>query len=360
MTGVSGSHRLLALDGLRGVAVLLVVLAHTRVAQLETGGAVGVAVFFALSGYLITGLLLREREAKGQIRFGAFYARRVARLLPALLVFLAVFGVLYAALGLGDRYGRDAAGSVFYAANWIELVDHGFTWELSHMWSLAVEEQYYLVWPLLVILAVTRRRVLRVAVAVALVSLALRFALWDGSLEAARRIYFGTDTEAVSLMVGSVLACLPRVRVPGWVGGVAFAGVLVAASWSAVSPPESVIVHPHIWASLCASVLTVVVLAGMPGFLAWSPLRWVGRISYALYLWHFPLAVVAFRQGYGLVGQAVTVVVALGVAWASTRLVEEPIRQWAAARQPRSRAPIRPPGTGRLERPELSGSRRLG
>ncbi len=215
-----------ALDGLRAVAVIAVLLFHGGVAGAR-GGFLGVDVFFVLSGYLITMLLLREQQATGRIALGAFWARRARRLLPALFFVLAAVAV-YAAF-LVEPQARlslrlDGLATLGYVGNWRQLGAEGGYFAqgatpspLRHTWSLSIEEQFYLVWPLVVVALLrgrrlTRsrvRRVLVVAAVAALASAVLMSVLLGGDVS---RVYYGTDTRAQSVLVGCALAALLRLR----------------------------------------------------------------------------------------------------------------------------------------------------
>jgi peptidoglycan/LPS O-acetylase OafA/YrhL len=251
-----------ALDGLRGLALVWVVAYHFTGATGPFPGAwIGLDVFFVLSGFLITAMLLDERRVLGRISLPLFYARRACRLLPALLVMLAVWtGMLlafhdtswFAATpggdGTGDPVGLEGAFwqlgvTLAYGANWIYALDGGRA-PLAHLWSLAVEEQFYVVWPfvLLALLAVLRhRRRLAVVLGLAGVSALLPWLYWDGGA-GNDRIYFGTDTRAVGMLLGataalvwhrrrSLLAAGERVRPAPWPIARAWAGAALLGAF---------------------------------------------------------------------------------------------------------------------------------
>ncbi len=315
-----------ALDGLRGVAVLLVIACHwlNLYAGIDAtpAGAAGVMVFFTLSGFLITALLLDERARDGRVSLAGFYARRALRLLPALVVFLVVAGAFY---GVSSA----ASGSVLlYVANWASLMGVELS-GLGHTWSLAVEEQFYLIWPVAMLVSLRWRRGLVWLCAAGIAgSCALRFVLWDGGAGAVR-IYRGSDTEAFALLVGCLLAVLlhrgllrPSPR--GWPAGVALGVVSALAMMPATDWNSSVVVP------LVAPLAAAVAIWGVAGDVAtrWlsSPvLRYVGRRSYALYLWHSLVllagAVLVGRTPMGLVVSLAALVLVVETSWL---LVEAP------------------------------------
>ncbi len=374
----TGHGRITALDGLRAVAVGLVLAFHFGLGGLG-GGFFGVDVFYVLSGFLITGLLLAERERTGRIRLGAFWTRRARRLLPALVLVVVTVAVLVrfaAPAGRFPGFRGDALSALFYVSNWWQVAKSAdyfavtaATSPLTHTWSLAVEEQFYLVWPLVVlaVLAMARgflrgvRALIALSVVGALAS-AAAMALWYRPGASTTRLYFGTDTHAQSVLVGAALACLltlvarhrgeagmdPVAHRAGSrralsVAGVVGIAVVVAAAVAlgAASPATwrgGFLVVALATAAVVAAV--VVVPAGpLARVLSLRPLVWVGTISYGIYLWHFPVGVFldGARTGLsglplGLVRTAVTVVVSA----ASFALVERPILEGRFWRTPRS------------------------
>jgi peptidoglycan/LPS O-acetylase OafA/YrhL len=271
------------LDGLRAIAVLLVIAAHARVAP---GGPAGVTLFFVLSGFLITALLLEERDRSGGIDFRAFYERRARRLLPALVLFLGV--VL-----LVTRDVPTVAGALFYVANWVYVFGSEL-YPIGHTWSLGVEEQFYLVWPALLVamLVVVRdeRRLAVFLVSVIVVSIALGF------VSDPLTTYYGTHTRAHALALGALLAVALRA---GWLHSVpwqarlaAWAGVAVAVAatdqvdglWrtSVLAMPLAALVGTVIVADLATREAR---LLGRPSLVG------IGKISYSLYLWHYSIFV---------------------------------------------------------------------
>jgi peptidoglycan/LPS O-acetylase OafA/YrhL len=279
-------------------------------------------VFFTLSGFLITALLLEERARDGRVSLGEFYARRALRLLPALVVFLVVGGAFYGA-------SPAASGSVLlYVANWASLmgVELG---GLGHTWSLAVEEQFYLVWPVAMLACLRWRNGLLWLCAVGIAgSCALRLVLWDGGAGAVR-IYRGSDTEAFALLVGCLLAVLlhrgllrPSRR--AWPTGVALGAVLALGLVPATDWTSSVVV-PLVAPLAAAVAIWGVAGDAATGWLAGPVLRYVGRRSYALYLWHSLVllagTVLVGRTPAGLVLSLAALVLVVETSWL---LVEAP------------------------------------
>ncbi|SMC96831.1 acyltransferase family protein [Lentzea albidocapillata] len=347
-----------ALDGLRGVAIAGVVLFHAG--NLVPGGFLGVDLFFALSGYLITDLLLREIGTSGTVSLVAFWGRRIRRLLPALVTMLAVVTVVVWAIAPDDVVRttlRDGPWVQLNLVNWHLLAESAGYWDrfgtdrvFEHLWSIAVEEQFYLVWPLvLVVLARWGRRVEhRVAISAALVSV-LSLGLMVLLLDTAdtTRVYTGTDTRAFSLLLGAAAATRPvRDALAGAIGRWAGAVLVLLAlgtgtAWVLADGAGSVwLFTGGLFAHSLAAALLVALCAQAPGALvakalAWQPLQWLGQISYSLYLWHWPVFVL-FPPERGWVWTVTACAVSVGLAAMSKYLVEDPIRfraTWARGRR---------------------------
>lgn len=316
-----------ALDGIRALAVGAVVALHLEIGPLRAGW-LGVDIFFVLSGYLITGLLLREQALTGRIRFGAFYVRRLTRLYPALII----------ACGLALAFGRHgttvigAGLSVAYLSD-VFLAMGGDLGALGPTWSLAVEEHFYLVWPAFVAALRSRRRVAIAASLLGFASLVAFFWINPPGRDLSAFAYNSDHLRAWELLAGCVLACAPQlVLTRGWeVVLLLMAGGGTALCSYAPLWPAGRDVRMAMVAVLVAAVL--VVCAGHDGVahraLSARPLPQIGAISYGLYLYHVPLLDLVDRlPSRRAVELAVYAPVLLAVAWASHRFIETPIRQW--------------------------------
>ena len=327
------------LDGLRGVAVIAVLLFHGGVSWAK-GGFLGVDAFFVLSGYLITALLLGEWAGEGTISLRAFWIRRARRLLPAMLAVVmavAAYGTWLLPADAKESLRGDGLATLGYVANWRFVVSDASYFgaaelpsPLRHMWSLAIEEQFYLLWPVLVLWLLRRgfgrRTLFGMAAGGAVVSAGL-MALWS---ESHSRVFYGTDTRGQSLLVGAALAFLPwrRVRVPGWAGVVA--GALLLWVWATTAGDADWLYRGGFLACGLAVALVVAVVVGAPRtVLSWEPLVVVGRLSYGLYLWHWPVYLTLNGERTGLSGAAllaVRLLVTLVVSVLSFRFLELPVR----------------------------------
>jgi peptidoglycan/LPS O-acetylase OafA/YrhL len=354
------------LDGVRALAVSAVIVYHLGFAW-APGGLLGVGVFFTLSGYLITDLLL-DQHNRGRWRIGEFWRRRARRLLPALFVMLAVVAIWVAIANRGRaaELRGEVISSLLYVNNWWQISQHysyfarfGPPSPLSHLWSLAVEEQFYLVWPWLLLLGVTlvreRQRPVHVRPRLAALTLVLAAAsavemalLYHPGFDLTR-IYEGTDTRAFGLLFGAALAMVWPSRalttrasagarrildLAGAAGLVAIA-VLV---WR--ENAYSAFLYPYGIVLLSLATVGVVAAAAHPAtrvgsVLGWGPLVWLGVRSYAIYLWHEPIIVLttpASSRGPDLARAAAQVAASVALAALSWRFIEQPVRRGALGR----------------------------
>jgi peptidoglycan/LPS O-acetylase OafA/YrhL len=355
------------LDGLRAIAVAAVVIFHST-ANWMRGGFLGVDIFFVLSGFLITSQLLAEWRRRDKIDFRAFWKRRARRLLAAL--YLLLVGVLTFALVFHPEevavFRGDAVAAFFYVANWyfifhnqpyFEIVAHPSP--LLHLWSLSVEEQFYIIWPLLLTAAllVLRRWAFLVALVLAVASAVLMAVLYQPGVDPSR-VYYGTDTHASGLLLGALLAffwrpgpawhpseqqasgLIGRIRswlVPGALIDLLALVTLIILTYAMVVANESL---PFLYRGgfFLVAVITVVCIFAVShpravlftAALELSPVRWLGRRSYSVYLWHWPV-VVFTRPGFVAVSGYSLLFLRIGLALLlaelSFQLVEEPIRR---------------------------------
>ncbi len=353
-----------ALDGIRAAALLAVMAYHGGLADDVPGGLFSLDAFFCLSGFLITSLLVTEWRRTGTLRLRAFWARRARRLLPALvllLIAIAIWAHFFAGAQQAPQIRLDELATLFYVANWHYIavganyfVQTGPPSPLLHTWSLAVEEQFYLFWPLVALIVLRRSRTLWPLLWVSVVGTvasAIEMALLYQPLNPTR-VYFGTDTHAQSLLIGAALAVglvlwrerqsgpgparahSRRARIALTVLAAAGAG-LTAYLWTkiAFSNPFSFEGGVAVASVAVAGVIlgtTLVPDNPVARALSWAPLRFVGRISYGMYLWHYPLDLWLTHANTGLYGlpllgvrTAITSVIAVG----SYHLVEQPVRQ---------------------------------
>jgi peptidoglycan/LPS O-acetylase OafA/YrhL len=346
-----------ALDGLRGLAVLAVLLYHGGVTW-AAGGHLGVDAFFVLSGYLITSLLLNEWREEQTIALLAFWSRRARRLLPALFVMLvgmALFCLFVAKPDNLDQLRADGIATLFYSMNW-RLIWSGqdyfnlFTSSpFEHMWSLAIEEQYYLIWPIFTLAVMRLRKSPRFMFGLCL-SLAIVSALWMFKLydpeQNPSRLYYGTDTRAQSLLIGSALAALlaSGVTITATARRVLLAAaglalVILGFSWMRTPYTEPVLYHGGFFVSAClvGVIITACTHLGanpVRSVLSFEPLRRIGIISYGVYLCHWPIYAWLNDERTGLARTslrllALRLAVTFAVATASFFLLEKPIRQGA-------------------------------
>ncbi|HEY3071088.1 MAG TPA: acyltransferase family protein [Gaiellaceae bacterium] len=356
-----------SLDGIRAVAALLVILFHAGMPSFGHGYT-GVDVFFVLSGFLITSLLVRELLGTGRLRFVAFYARRVRRLLPAALVVLLVTAVAYELVASPVAVSENRGGfiaSALYFANWFFLAqsqdyfaEEAHPSPVQHYWSLSVEEQFYLVWPALVLGLVLLARRYRLRLDVAAGGLALAGVIYAGVLAAGNPMasYFGTPARAYQLLLGAAVALLclrwerpesaraSRSTRPGGATLAAGGLVLILAAGSPLLGTSSAY-----WHGVAAAFGTALLILGLemaPSSpagrgLAWAPARYVGRWSYAAYLWHWPVIIVGDDAGVlphaWLVRAPIVVAVTLALSSATFYLIEKPAGRVGLRTFPRQR-----------------------
>ncbi len=326
-----------------------------RVDEALEGGFLGVNLFFVLSGFLITALLLDEEASNGRVAVGSFYARRALRLLPALFLLLTVHAV-YAQLTDLDMHTEltTIRASLLYHLNWQTSVDLLSTVpDLGHLWSLAVEEQFYLVWPavLILFLGVRRRASVVVAVVVTFITAIVvwRALLWESETRNVFTFIGRTDVQLDSLLVGVLFAVL-------WVRGLTPRRGLVAAAWlgTAVIAAMWLFAKPEL-SFVYLGGFTVFALAGGMLILAtidsswignrlleWSPMRAIGRVSYGIYLWHLPVFYVVGRYGQSWSHEMRVLAALVGTAvcaLASWFLIERPALRLKARFERRTAAP---------------------
>lgn len=323
-TIVGSSHRQPELDGIRGVAILLVLVGHL-VPYGASFSKPGVTVFFGLSGYLITRLLIGEWEQRGGINLRAFYIRRFFRLAPALLVVLAVVVAWCMTWGVYEsRLGRDALSVLVYISNW-SITDADFTYPLRHMWSLSVEEQFYFVWPIVVALLARQRKRLAILTWAAMsASLIWAIVLAVGGSD---EITYRSDTAAMLLLIGCAGALLEASNRARWMRRLG--PWLLFVSILAV-PFCYVVLHvPNRWVDatvepfVAAGAVVAAIGARDSRILRAKPLVWLGLASYSLYLWQTP---VTFNGVFHLPAPVQLVVILL-LAWLSLRFIENPLRR---------------------------------
>ncbi len=349
-------ERLRGLDGLRALAVIGVLAFHD---DRLSGGFLGVDLFFTLSGFLITTLIVDELAESGRLDLIGFWGRRLRRLLPAVMVLLVVTVVVFRLIAEPGEWivaRQDAPWAQFYLANWHQIAEGNGYWDafaapsaFEHLWSLAIEEQFYLLWPVMVWVAWRWRRATGVAtitIVVFVASAAAMIVLFDGGDPT--RVYMGTDTRVFSLLAGAIVA-LPATRsaigrflghrVGLGTGLTTLALVVLAWSWFVVDGSDDWLFRGGLVAH---SGLAALIAVGVPTTdgrltraLSWRPLEYVGRLSYALYLWHWPVFVFCSPARTDVDGWRLTVirmVVTLAFAAVSYHAIESTIRhraRWA-------------------------------
>jgi peptidoglycan/LPS O-acetylase OafA/YrhL len=341
------------LDGLRALAVIAVLIYHARPGWLP-GGFLGVEVFFVISGFIITRALLNEVRATGRINVLSFWMRRARRLLPAVVLLLA--GTLtYALVFEPDQVTElraDALAAMVYVTNW-HLMTGGQSYfnsfqqpsMLRHLWSLAVEEQFYVVWPMLLAagLPILKQKGMLALILIGIAASTAGMTLLYVPAGDTSRVYYGTDTRAAALLAGAALAFVAggwRMADARWapkvmalIGLAATALVLGAMVW--LDERQALLYRGGFLAVSLAS--TVVILAAtQPNLfskaLSLSPLRWIGERSYGIYLWHWPIYLLVWPNEATLGQLAAQITATVFIAALSYALVEKPIREGALSR----------------------------
>ena len=316
------------------------------------GGYLGVDLFFVLSGYLITSLLLAEHRASGRIALSSFWVRRARRLFPALLSLMpaiAIYGRFFAKPSELQGLRADALATLGYVANWNAIFSHKSYWELfaspsplEHTWSLSIEEQFYVVWPLIVVLVLRRgtsRSILALALALTGLSMVAMFALYHPA--STTRAYLGTDTRSAGILAGAALSTvltpnttfqLRATRALDLLGLVAAFGLGVA--WWKLDGESSFLYHGGFWLTEIAALVLIACAVSGPGsvvarVLSFRPLTLVGTISYGIYLWHWPVNVFLTSgraHVHGLWLHVLQFALTFAIAIVSYRVLERPIR----------------------------------
>ncbi len=349
-------QRMPALDGIRGIAVAAVIWFHFGHLA---GGYLGVDAFFTLSGFLITSLLISEHRQHGRIRLQNFWVRRARRLLPAVICTLSAVLIVARTIGPASELHRlrlDALATLFYVANWRAIFANNSYWDLfaapsplEHMWSLAIEEQFYLVWPVVVIVALKIGRGQRIVLGCVIatltaISVSLMWVLYSPG-GSTTRAYLGTGTRAASILVGAGLAVLvarfgPSISERNRLAVDVLAVVTLAPlcwAWIRVSGTTEALYRGGLFA--CAIGVAVVIAAAalrpsgvIASIFSIAPLRALGTISYGLYLWHWPLKVWLTPDRIHTSGWTLDIVrlaATFAVAVFSYFVIERPIRHGA-------------------------------
>ncbi len=340
-----------ALDGLRGLALLGVLLFHSN--GLLKGGFLGVDLFLVLSGFLITRLLMAEQLATGSIDLRAFWVRRARRLFPALLALMPAIALFAHFVARRDELAAiraEALATLAYVANWRSILSHKSYWELfrspsplEHTWSLSIEEQFYVVWPVIVLLVLRwrgARALLGLVLSLGALSVLAMLVLFDP--ERTTRVYYGTDTRAAALLGGAALAIVLarstfQTKLPLRfldLGGVLSLGGLGYAWWT-IDGRDAFLYRGGFWLTeafslvlvACATLDSRSIVARV---LSFGPLRAMGAVSYGAYLWHWPIYLVLTAERCGIQGvglHAARWLLTFAIAAVSYRFLEEPIRR---------------------------------
>lgn len=317
---ISGRH-FPGLTGMRGVAVMLVLLFHSNIVAggrlIFSGATLGVDMFFVLSGFLITSLIMQERINSGSFDYRRFYLKRLRRLGPALIVMIAVFLLLSALFAFPVAlHGalRDSAAALFYVSNWTRALGYDFPEYLGHTWSLSIEEQFYIVWPaaLLLLVHTFKRKGLILSIA-ALVCASWFIRCWMTAHGATfDRVYNGSDTRADGLLFGALVAAilassrLTDQTVMNMRKWLRYVSPLSAITLLVIATIGTELSHTGFYATYTAVyVLTSVLILDcvfrrdgiVQTVLCHPVLVWLGVISYGLYLWHFPITIAVMKHG---------------------------------------------------------------
>jgi peptidoglycan/LPS O-acetylase OafA/YrhL len=345
------------LDGLRALAVLAVLLFHGR-ASLLPGGFLGVDVFFVISGFIITRLLLNEWQTTGGIALGSFWIRRAKRLLPAVYLLLVAVLLYYVFFQEAEvtNLRSDALSALAYVTNWRFIADQQSYFEtfmrpsaFRHLWSLAVEEQFYIAWPLLLAgsLALFKRRwvVALLVVAGAIASTALMAYMYSPGDDVSR-VYYGTDTRAGGLLIGVAVAFLVSgvtttrrlmarlyslpARVALDLGAVLALATL--AGCMVLLEESSTFLYQGGLAGIALVTAVVILATSNPRtmtsrLLGVKPLRWLGERSYSIYLWHWPILLLAWPEAPSDLQLVGMYAATIAIAAASYHFVEQPLRR---------------------------------
>jgi len=307
-----------ALDGLRGFAILLVVLAHAGVLLGAVGGQVGVTLFFVLSGFLITTIVVTEKDASGTINLRRFYGRRARRLLPALMLFLVVSSLFFSAVIDDFPFWASSWPGLFYVSNYTQILGVE-VYANTHLWSLSVEEHFYALWPL-ILLVPKRLPSAATLLKIALALVALRFVVGWGYPTWA---YYGTLTNSYALLLGCSISVAKRdgtiVRTRRGVAGSGAVGLVLLGMWPTVGLEE--LSFTGVWIPVMAalvSALMVIALTEKGAFyfeMSW--LRYLGRVSYGWYLWHAPFLFISQFNDTPIkrVGFALMTLAVASVSW---------------------------------------------
>ena len=335
MTNVVARH-VPELDGLRGIAIIVVLIHHQLTTFSLKGGFLGVDLFFVLSGFLITGLLLGEFEHTGSISIRKFYMRRVLRLGPALALYLiaSLAVVYYTHLITVPRQLKLIAIALLYSTNW----RMAFGWDsvldpTAIIWSLSIEEQFYLVWPLLLFACLAlkvKRKFIVLGLAVIITGIYLhRNSLLNSGVDFTR-LYYGTDTRADALLAGCLTALIPWPRIKNtWIVSALamFAAALLIYFTATAEFMDGWLYRGGFTLIAALAGLVIATAATFPPrplsiVLRWLPLRWFGRISYGLYLWHWLVIQTVSLYYFGYWEPWAKLALAVGIASASYYLIE--------------------------------------